>query len=170
MMSTSISVRLRHILLATIACSATWAGCGSELTDDEGLPPDPGAAGERTLSGIDSDEDGLRDDVQRHIALEYEDPATRDALAQVAEPMMLSYTAGTDRESILSLNDEISAGIDCTHSILDADATQAIQELEAIVLNTPARIQARADADAEISGTSFLLPDDLTDLGAACTR
>src|SRR5216683_231714 len=35
------------------------------------LPPDPGAAGKATLQGIDSDGDGVRDDIQRYIALTY---------------------------------------------------------------------------------------------------
>ena len=35
------------------------------------LPPDPGPAGKLTLAGIDADNDGLRDDVQRYIAEKY---------------------------------------------------------------------------------------------------
>lgn len=40
---------------------------------NDGLPPDPGKAGKQTLMGIDSDGDGLRDDVQRYIYLTYPD-------------------------------------------------------------------------------------------------
>ncbi|MDX8380534.1 MAG: hypothetical protein R8M14_00305 [Ghiorsea sp.] len=39
------------------------------VAQPSGLPPDPGAAGRGTLAGIDSDNDGVRDDVQRWIAL-----------------------------------------------------------------------------------------------------
>lgn len=35
------------------------------------LPPDPGEAGKLTIDGIDADKDGMRDDVQRWIALEW---------------------------------------------------------------------------------------------------
>ncbi|MCF6156788.1 MAG: hypothetical protein E3K36_16465 [Candidatus Brocadia sp.] len=31
------------------------------------LPPDPGKAGKETLLGIDTDGDGVRDDIQRRI-------------------------------------------------------------------------------------------------------
>jgi len=31
------------------------------------LPPDPGEAGKATLTGIDVDRDGVRDDLQRYI-------------------------------------------------------------------------------------------------------
>ena len=43
-----------------------------------GLPPDPGEAGRRTLAGIDSDRDGIRDDLQRYVALTYGDYAGLD--------------------------------------------------------------------------------------------
>ena len=47
----------------------------------DGLPPDPGEAGKATLEGIDSDQDGIRDDIQRYIALTYPDSQkTRAAL------------------------------------------------------------------------------------------
>lgn len=35
------------------------------------LPPDPGEAGKATLSGIDSDNDGVRDDLEREIVFMY---------------------------------------------------------------------------------------------------
>jgi hypothetical protein len=37
------------------------------------LPPDPGAEGKKTLLGIDTDGDGVRDDIQRYIYLTYPD-------------------------------------------------------------------------------------------------
>ena len=37
------------------------------------LPPDPGEEGKLTLLGIDSDEDGVRDDIQRYIYFTYPD-------------------------------------------------------------------------------------------------
>lgn len=53
-----------------------------------GLPPDPGAAGMATLEGIDSDGDGVRDDVQRWIAMAYPNSQkVRAALTQAALTM-----------------------------------------------------------------------------------
>lgn len=40
------------------------------------FPPDPGSAGKATFAGIDSDQDGIRDDVQRHIILANADNPT----------------------------------------------------------------------------------------------
>jgi len=56
------------------------------------LPPDPGEAGKVTLEGIDSDGDGVRDDVQRYIALTYPDSEkTRLALTQHAKVVTTNY-------------------------------------------------------------------------------
>ncbi len=44
------------------------------------LPPDPGADGHTTLAGIDSDGDGLRDDIQRLIAIAFKND--EEAVAQ----------------------------------------------------------------------------------------
>ncbi|GJL77030.1 MAG: hypothetical protein NPINA01_00190 [Nitrospinaceae bacterium] len=50
------------------------------MENNMGLPPDPGEAGKATLEGIDSDNDGVRDDLQRYIALTYTDSAKVRAL------------------------------------------------------------------------------------------
>ncbi len=48
------------------------------------LPPDPGEAGKITLEGTDSDNDGLRDDIQREIFFNYpESERLRMAMRQI---------------------------------------------------------------------------------------
>src|SRR4029453_4803425 len=50
------------------------------------LPPAPGEAGRDTIGGLDADKDGMRDDVQRWIALEWgHSPLAVKALTIVAE-------------------------------------------------------------------------------------
>ena len=49
------------------------------------LPPDPGEAGKQTLEGIDSDNDGVRDDLQREIVFMYPD---RDEVRRVLRAMV----------------------------------------------------------------------------------
>ena len=50
------------------------------------LPPDPGEEGKADVAGIDSDNDGVRDDVERYIAYKYPDnPLTRKALYQYSK-------------------------------------------------------------------------------------
>jgi len=45
----------------------------NSVSPESFLPPDPGAAGHESLAGIDSDDDGLRDDIQRLIAIKFKD-------------------------------------------------------------------------------------------------
>src|SRR5436305_503579 len=59
----------------------------------DGLPPDPGPAGKLTLGGIDSDHDGVRDDLQRYIVLTYGgSPSTVDTLKNTAKVLQGAIT------------------------------------------------------------------------------
>ena len=50
-----------------------------------GFPPDPGEEGKKTIQGIDSDRDGVRDDVQMWIyAFVPNEPKRQMALRQMA--------------------------------------------------------------------------------------
>ena len=44
-----------------------------------GFPPDPGEAGKKTLEGIDTDGDGVRDDLQRWIYARYPNDAKKQS-------------------------------------------------------------------------------------------
>ena len=54
------------------------------------LPPDPGAAGKATLAGIDAGGDGVRDDVQRWIALTY--PNSQKTRAVLTQRVKVIYS------------------------------------------------------------------------------
>ena len=57
------------------------------------VPPDPGAAGKTTLAGINSNNNGIRDDVEIFIAKEYgKDKATYDKAFDFAQKAQLLYT------------------------------------------------------------------------------
>lgn len=61
------------------------------------LPTDPGKAGMDTLEGIDSDKDGLRDDVQRFITLNYgHSERAVQALRAVAKGVQQEILIGGD--------------------------------------------------------------------------
>jgi hypothetical protein len=65
------------------------------------LPPDPGDAGRVTIEGIDSDSDGLRDDIQRFIFLHYtNEETTQNTLIDVATTLQNSFTSATKDEAI----------------------------------------------------------------------
>lgn len=108
------------------------------------LPPDPGDAGKQTLQGIDSDLDGVRDDVQRWIGIRHQDsPTARQALSQYARGLQLSMTTAPD--SAAAAIAQIS-GIRCLGSVIGTQPgwTAVSAELRSRMLNTAPRIDAYA--------------------------
>ncbi len=74
------------------------------FTFPPGFPPDPGAPGKEGIEGIDSDNDGVRDDVQRWIyALVPKEPKKQMALRQKARyyqfAMQLDFGPDVRREA-----------------------------------------------------------------------
>jgi hypothetical protein len=143
---------LKRVLSPAITINVT-------VTGTLPLPPDPGPAGMATLNGIDSDGDGVRDDVQRYIALIYPSSAkTRSALTQLAKGY-LSKIADNATLQLAQLDSEATSyGIDCLFLTLPSTATQTLLGLEGQILNTQARISAYLGADSAVTSVFYELP------------
>ncbi len=123
-----------------------------KMTITVGLPPDPGAAGNATLAGIDSYGDGVRDDVQRYIGLTYPQSAKeRAALTQAAMAMQDELTGDSNGPK------EVGDALDCLGATLmtsggdvvgGKNTHDAFLSLEAVILNTPDRAKGLAQADS----------------------
>ena len=76
--------------IVLVVVALCLSGCSSytevDLQPGPGIPPDPGRkATNGTLLGVDSDSDGVRDDVQRYImALDVDHPFFKRGLLQYA--------------------------------------------------------------------------------------
>ena len=125
------------------------------------LPPDPGEAGKQTLAGIDSDGDGVRDDVQRWISISYptrEHEDIRRALeqdARIGQQFLLGSASGVDAiTAIVSERHQIS---DCIKALVgNIDGARAIRiAMRAEMLNTAERSRAYILSDAKLSGVTF---------------
>lgn len=122
------------------------------------LPPDPGEAGKQTLEGIDSDHDGVRDDVQRYIVLNHLDSAkTRAALVQLAKEIQLRIKiADTDKEAAIRLA-KASDGLYCLLYVFRNDpyfANELVTRIDLQVRNTNDRFFAAAKFDSQLVGES----------------
>lgn len=124
-----------------------------KVTITVGLPPDPGAAGNATLAGIDSDGDGVRDDVQRYIGLTYPQSAKeRAALTQAA--LAIQDELMGDSNGVKEVGDAsdcmggtlMTSGADVVGG---KNAHDAYLALRVVVLNTPDRAKAFAQADSQ---------------------
>src|SRR2546430_1155332 len=81
-----------------------------------GFPADPGEAGKRTLEGIDSDRDGLRDDVQRWIFARYpNDVSKRNSLRQMALAIQMDSTTDLSQEQMRHSLEQDKRAIACLY-------------------------------------------------------
>jgi uncharacterized repeat protein (TIGR01451 family) len=121
------------------------------------LPPDPGDAGKQTLAGIDSDGDGVRDDIQRYIALTYPNSAkTRAALTQLSKALQQSLLDATDKQASVTNAIDQSKAITCLSYIHGNENARIIfNEIRAQIINTHERLVALVTSDSKLGGQSF---------------
>ena len=123
------------------------------------LPPDPGAAGKATLVGIDSDNDGVRDDVQRWIVMNYPNSEkTRTALRQLAVDLQNSILDVTSKAVVKSNFNIMRKSMACLGYVsksVGIDYYSLRPSLQAVMLNTAARSRAFLKGDYLLSGEVF---------------
>jgi hypothetical protein len=123
---------------------------------DNDLPPDPGEAGKATLEGIDSDGDGIRDDIQRYIALAYPDSQkTRAALGQFALALDKAILQSPDEESALRNTETMHRASECMWHIHSENAIKMTDLLMAEYLDTIERSRAYLDYNDKLGGHVF---------------
>ncbi len=101
------------------------------------LPPDPGEEGKLTLLGIDSDGDGVRDDIQRYIYFTYpNDELLRLGLTYYAKGFQDVLADAEDSEASYNHSTEMSCHGECIWHIKGRDAVNICRALRAEILNT----------------------------------
>ncbi|WP_345971852.1 hypothetical protein [Sulfurimonas diazotrophicus] len=137
-----------------------------EIVDGHTLPPDPGEAGKETLLGIDSNHDGVRDDVERWIYKTYEHPIERGLFMQNARAyqkvIMEPYKA---HETTKYLDDALSCEFYWTYHAKDhnesfyLDEYRSLEdEIKGIQFNTAERFMAYEKYNEEFDGEVFSAP------------
>lgn len=120
-----------------------WVSVKFKISDN--LPPDPGKEGLSTIAGIDSDNDGVRDDLQRIITFYYTDsPEQRAAVMQVAKSLqsnLLEYIKQKElgTQHIYIDSEPLVKAIECVYSVGAFDKDFKIGTLEAYFANTSDR-------------------------------
>ena len=121
-----------------------------------GLPPDPGAEGKATIEGIDSDQDGLRDDIQRYIALTYPDSEkTRAALRQIAVGLQIALLEKDVKNKSLDNAENLMRASECLYYINFESARKLKNMLKAEFLNTVERSRAYLEYNQKLGGHNF---------------
>ena len=172
-----ISTMAAAILVASYPHSVLWAqdGVGSGGTpslsfapipiDDDltiiipierNIPPDPGVAGDATLAGIDSDKDGVRDDVEREIVRLYQNNAkARAVLYQEAKYYQALIINSLSASVVLDSFSNLAALTPCLVAAT-GDAAAGSDMLRPQLLNTYDRGLAYITAMKTIDGVVAL--------------
>jgi hypothetical protein len=120
-----------------------------------GFPPDPGEAGKKTLEGIDSDHDGLRDDLQRWIYARFpNEPKKRNALKQMTMSFQSDLKLKNDREALKLASKRSSKAIVCLHEVFGSDNSE-MKLIRAKFLNTRERSEQYLRTDQWFDGMTL---------------
>jgi hypothetical protein len=122
------------------------------------LPPDPGPDGDATLEGIDSNNNGIRDDIERWIYLTYpESEKLRRALIQEYYPMqnMIIHGHQQDRDAVYNDMDAMQRSSECHYYVNPESPHIIAKELEALIVNTDERFYAYMEASRILGGGNF---------------
>lgn len=127
------------------------------------MPPDPGEEGLVGLAGVDADQDGVRDDVQRFIAItvQNESPEVVEAINTMAAVKQKELTNAFDKHYIVDLLPESIAAIDCYLYRTDNDPNNYGKRIEAKFYNTIERLKAWNKINSYYGGMVLTVPDDL---------
>jgi len=104
------------------------------------LPQDPGEAGRETVLGIDSDSDGVRDDIQRYLYFTYpENEKIRMALTQIAMEWQGLLSQASDPDAAFNHATKMARHGECLFYIQGEASLDADAALQAEILNTRER-------------------------------
>lgn len=116
--------------------------------------PDPGTEGKKTLLGIDTDKDGIRDDVQRFLLENYYlKPSIRQALLQLSKYYEKLLINSGNPETLKNVAIEGSKALACLAWITE-DFDDLSKTLDAVIMNTELRITRRLEAEKNLFGFS----------------
>ena len=160
--------------LFIVGCKYSSSGSSSTpptAQEPPGLPPDPGPAGKATLAGVDSNDNGVRDDVERYIAINHQDSAkVRAALMQFTVVAQSRLLDATDTQKSIQHAIESGKAIECMVYVTGSVQKEEdlYNELRPVILNTDARNKAYFAYDKQLGGQYFPGTPD-SQAASACT-
>lgn len=114
-----------------------------------------------TLVGIDSNGDGVRDDIENYIETKYGNmPATKEALRQYYRALEQALVDYEDADLSYANALETERAQECLWYIHGTNSPDIRTRLQAKILNTEQRSLAYIEFDSSLSGKSFSSLDD----------
>ncbi|QQR91341.1 MAG: hypothetical protein IPJ88_06345 [Myxococcales bacterium] len=143
-------------MVFTLGCHSSKQGSapfGGEM------PPDPGEAGRSTLEGIDSNENGVRDDLERIAHKRYPDDSVKRAVfmnyMKAAQGVLLAAEYGKYSDIDEASKVETKA-MQCLFDKIDGiEAGENVKILELFLVDTDAREKAFTKMEKWYSGQAM---------------
>ncbi len=112
------------------------------------LPPDPGKAGKETVLGVDSDSDGVRDDIQRYIYYTYpENEKVRVVLTQMAKEYQGILSQPDNHDEAFRHATMMARHGECLFYIQGEASLDMQSKLKAEILNTNERVMVHRESE-----------------------
>jgi hypothetical protein len=158
------SAHLAGSLTFTLTCTGQGGSAHQSATVTvQSLPPDPGNAGTATLAGVDSNGNGIRDDVERYVLSNTSPGGVRQALFAQAKLFQSALVQAPQPALLTSL----MRNLECLYSYSPGDARAQSGKLLAEYLNTPERVTAYFNFAASI-GPVTVDASDPADFAKSC--
>ena len=149
---------IASVIYLAITQTTTQQPTITTTTPNPNLPPDPGEAGKQTLAGIDANNNGVRDDVERYIMLTYPDSEkVQQALMQYARAMQKALLDAGDKEKSMQHFEEVERAAAClwyTSDSLDKSINMS-NDVLSVILNTDERNYAYFQYADQLGGEVF---------------
>ena len=131
------------------------------LPDGDIIPEDPGEIGKETLAGIDSDSDGVRDDIEVFIFSRELDANEKVAAFQYINTLQNNILNSIDKLQSIELTKETIKARYCLESQLGKEKMDALlPKLKVKMYNTRERLLAWAQTEINFAGQIITLDTD----------
>lgn len=113
-----------------------------------------------TIGGIDSDGDGVRDDVRKYIDDQYPDPMQRSAMLRYAAAQRDFMMRGESRASAVDGLTRVFRSLECLRQLMGQWGSDQSKIVFAMMLNTKERWIANGHAMVNASGHVYMQSRD----------
>lgn len=116
------------------------------------------------LSGPDTDQDNVRDDIGAHIDQHYTNEAQRNAALQAARAMQEVFTVDLeDQVAVKEVNRQLARADHCIYLVFEEGnevkpAAEVSRELEAMATNTKPRLTRYLEFNKALDGSIWTTP------------
>lgn len=118
------------------------------------------------IEGVDSDQDGIRDDVQEYIEETYASSEQISAARQVTQ-VLQDFILVTNKEDALMIIDRMNSAIDCLEARFPNTWENVSREIHDRVINNFDRLEAEVVSSGFANGEVFTISNN-TDLEISC--